>query len=62
VQFFAPPAFWNRPWEAPPRKDLVGDYIEYERQQDSDDSSAPASLALRADGSMTVAGLPAAYG
>jgi hypothetical protein len=59
---FGPPAIWNRPREVPPRKDLVGVYLESERHVDSNSSSAAASLTLQADGSMMVANLPADFG
>jgi hypothetical protein len=59
---FGPPAIWNRPWQVPPRKDLAGVYMESERHLDDSSSSAAASLTLQADGSMTVANLPATFG
>jgi hypothetical protein len=59
---FGPPAIWNRPWQGSPRADLIGDYVESERHLDSSGASTSASLTLRADGSMTVANLPANFG
>ena len=47
---FGPPAIWNRPWQAPPRKDLVGNYMESERNLDDSSPPAVASLTLQADG------------
>jgi hypothetical protein len=59
---FGPPAIWNRPWQIPPREDLLGDYMESERHLDDSSPPAAASLTLQADGSMTVANLPASFG
>jgi hypothetical protein len=59
---FGPPATWNRPWQTPPRKDLVGNYMESERHLDDSSPPAVASLTLQADGSMTVGNLPANFG
>lgn len=59
---FGPPAIWSRPWQVPPRKDLVGGYIESERHLDASSPAASASLTLRADGSITVTNLPADFG
>jgi hypothetical protein len=59
---FGPPAIWNRPWQTPPRKDLVGSYMESERHLDDSSPPAAASLTLQADGSMTVGNLPANFG
>ena len=59
---FGPPAIWNRPWQTPPRKDLVGNYMESERHLDDSSPPATASLSLQADGSMTVGNLPANFG
>jgi hypothetical protein len=59
---FGPPAIWNRPWQIPPREDLVGNYMESERHLDDSSPPAAASLTLQADGSMTVANLPANFG
>jgi hypothetical protein len=59
---FGPPAIWNRSWHMPPRTDLVGGYIESERHLDASSPSSSASLTLQADGSMTVANLPADFG
>ena len=59
---FGPPAIWNRPWQVPPREDLVGNYMESERHLDESRPPAPASLTLQADGSMKVANLPADFG
>lgn len=53
-----PPAIWNRTWHSPPRKDLVGRYIESERHWDQPDTHSKATLELRADGSMNVSALP----
>lgn len=60
--FFGAPAVWNRPWSPPPRRELVGDYIESERHLDDNRSPASARLTLRLDGSMTVSNLPADFG
>jgi hypothetical protein len=59
---FGPPAIWNRPWNVPPREDLVGHYLESERHLDERRPSAAASLTLQADGLMMVANLPADFG
>ena len=59
---FGPPAIWNRPWQIPPREDLVGNYMESERHLDDSSPPAAASLTLQADGSMAVANLPANFG
>ena len=59
---FGPPAVWNRPWQVPPREDLVGQYMESERHLNESRPPAAASLTLQADGSMTVANLPAEFG
>lgn len=57
-----PPAIWNRPWQTPPRKDLVGNYMESERHLDDSSPPGVASLTLQADGSLTVGNLPASFG
>jgi hypothetical protein len=59
---FGPPAIWNRTWQVPPRTDLVGSYVESERNLDDNSPFAAASLTLQADGSMIVANLPANFG
>jgi hypothetical protein len=59
---FGPPAIWNRTWQTPPREDLEGNYVESERHLDDSGPSEAASLTLQADGSMTVANLPANFG
>ena len=57
-----PPAIGNRPWRVPSRPDLIGTYTESERHLDESRQPAVAGLVLRADGSMTVANLPADFG
>ena len=57
-----PPAIWSRPWEVPPRSELVGNYTEFKRQLDNNTPPASASLTLQPDGSMIVANLPADFG
>ena len=59
---FGPPAIWSHPWKVPPRADIVGNYVEYERHLDDKKASALASLTLNADGSMSVSNLPADFG
>jgi hypothetical protein len=59
---FGSPAIWNRPLQVPPRADLVGSYVEFERHVDVNGQSGAASLTLRADGSMTVKNLPSDSG
>lgn len=53
-----PPAMWNRTGHTPPRGDVVGEYVEGQRHLDQETRRAPATLALRADGTMSVSGLP----
>jgi hypothetical protein len=57
-----PPAIWNRPWQPPPRQDIVGSYIESERRWDKTIQHAKAQLELRADGTMIVNDLPSDFG
>jgi len=53
-----PPAIWNRTWQSPPRGDLVGRYLESERNWDRAKTGPDAALDLRSDGSMSVSFLP----
>jgi hypothetical protein len=53
-----PPAIWHRPSHTPPLEDLIGDYVESERHLDSVMGTAVATLSLRADGTMSVRGIP----
>lgn len=53
-----PPAIWNRPSHLPPRKEVVGDYVESKRQLDREMGTQLAWLSLKADGTMAVYGLP----
>ncbi len=57
-----PPAIWNRPWQSPPRQDLVGRYTESERRWDKTIQHTKAQLELRADGTMIVNDLPSDFG
>jgi hypothetical protein len=53
-----PPAIWERPSSTPPHQDIVGEYQEIARQTEDQTHGNAASLALRADGTMVVDGLP----
>jgi hypothetical protein len=53
-----PPAIWNRPWQSPPRQDLVGRYRESERHWNETNLQSKAQLEFRADGTMIVNDLP----
>jgi hypothetical protein len=55
---FGPPALWNRPWNSPPRSDLLGTYQESERNLDRTTGATTARITLEADGSMTAFALP----
>ena len=56
---FGPPAIWERPTNTPAYQDIVGEYQETTRRTRNDRlHGTPASLTLRADGSMVVEGLP----
>jgi hypothetical protein len=55
---FGPPAIWNRPWDSPSRSDMVGRYSESSRRVENTIEMPKAHLALSADGSMIVTGLP----
>jgi hypothetical protein len=55
---FGPPAIWERPTNTPAYQDIVGEYQETARQTEDQAHGNPASLTLRADGTMVVEGLP----
>jgi len=57
-----PPAIWNRPWQAPSRQDLIGKYVESERQPKETSPHGKASVELRSDGTMVVNDLPSQFG
>jgi hypothetical protein len=53
-----PPAIWERPKNSVSRQDVVGEYVEISRNTTDQVPSKKATLALRADGTMVVEGLP----
>jgi hypothetical protein len=55
---FGPPAIWDRPWNPPKHSDLIGVYSGPSPRIENGIEMPSAHLALKADGSIAVTGLP----